>query len=246
VTEKLRESQLYEPVRQYWTAAGYQVRGEVCCCDVLACLNDELIAIELKTSLNLEVILQAAERQKQCTQVWIAVPKPGGRSLRSKRWRQAMHLLKRLELGLLLVDLDQLPAGIDIVLICLPFDRSASQSRARPARKKMREEFDRRHGDHNIGGISRTRLMTAYREQALLIAALLSRAETASAAQLCSQGSNSQTYSILRNNHYGWFEKRGPGQYFLTEAGHMALQKHHDLVGQLVAELPGSTSHLEL
>lgn len=238
MAEKIRESQLYEPVRQYWSAAGYLVRGEVASCDVLACLGDELIAIELKTSLGLEVILQAVERQKKCTQSWIAVPKPGSRVLRSKRWRQILHLLKRLELGLMLVDLDTEPACLEVVLIGLPFDRSASQSHAKAARKKMRDEFDRRHGDHNTGGVNRTRLMTAYREQALLVAALLSRTGMASAAQLRRLGSNSQTYAILRNNHYGWFEKCGPGQYALTGEGQTALQNYQGLVSQLESELP--------
>ena len=242
MTEKIRESQLYEPVRQFWSAAGYLVRGEVSSCDVLACLGDEMIAIELKASLGLEVVLQAVERQKACNQAWVAVPKPSSKVLRSKRWHQILHLLKRLELGLMLIDLEQQPACIEVVMIGLPFDRSASQARAKAARKKMREEFDRRHGDQNTGGINRTRLMTAYREQALLVAALLSRTGIASAAQLRQMGSNSQTYAILRKNYYGWFEKCGRGQYTLTEAGQTALQNHHGLASQLESELPLTTA----
>lgn len=233
----LRETQLYEPVRQYWTDAGYQVRGEVSGCDVLACRDDELIAIELKTALNLEVILQATQRQKLCSQAWIAVPRPS-QALRSRRWQHLTHLLRRLELGLLLVNLDRQPPVVEAALIALPFDRAQSQSSNKGKARRLRQEFEHRHGDRNQGGSNRTRLMTAYREQSVLVAALLGQEGPSSAAKLRKIGSPSTTYGILYNNHYGWFVQTGPGLYSLTDPGRQALTEHAELASQLLAECP--------
>ncbi len=231
----LRETQLYEPIRQYWAAAGYEVRGEVAGCDVLACLGEELVAIELKTSLNLEVILQATQRQKLCSQAWIAVPR-NGRILRTRRWQQLIHLLRRLELGLLLVDLSRQPPRVEAALLALPFDRRQSQANNRGRAKKMRQEFEHRHGDRNTGGSNRTRLMTAYREQVLLIAALLAQNGPASAARLRKLGAPAQTYAMIYRNYYGWFAKCGTGLYMLTDSGRQALQEHAELAGQMLTE----------
>ncbi|HBP37524.1 MAG TPA: hypothetical protein DD640_02060 [Clostridiales bacterium] len=237
MTVTLCETQLYEPVRQYWAAAGYEVRGEVSGCDVIACGGDDWIAIELKTSLNLEVILQAVQRQKMVSQAWIAIPRPGGRAMHSQRWRRLMHLLRRLELGLLLVDFNRQPAGVEAALLAIPFDRAQSQSKNKGKARRLRQEFERRHGDRNPGGIHRTALMTAYREQALLTAALLERGGSASAAQLRRQGGPANTYRILYKNHYGWFISSGSGQYDLTAEGRAALAAQTELADLLLAEV---------
>jgi hypothetical protein len=235
MTVPWRETQLYDPVRQYWTAAGYEVRGEVSGCDVVACSDDALIAVELKTSLNLDVILQATQRQKISSQTWIAVPRPAG-AMRSRRWQHLLHLLRRLEIGLLLVDLDRQPPRVEAVLLALPFDRARSLSRSRAKSRQLRQEFERRHGDHNQGGTHRTRLMTVYREQSLLVAALLAQTGTASAAQLRRCGSPAKTHGILYRNPYRWFVRKSFGQYALTAAGQAALAEQAELAGQLLAE----------
>jgi len=236
VTVILSETQLYEPVRRYWSEAGYEVRGEVSGCDVLARLGEEMVAIELKTSLNLEVILQATQRQKLCSQAWIAVPR-NNRILRTRRWQQLMHLLRRLELGLLLVDLNHQPPRVEAAQIALPFDRSQSYARNRGQAKKLRQEFERRHGDRNTGGATRTQLMTVYREQVLLVAALLSRNEPASAAQLRRFGAPEKAYAMIYRNYYGWFERCGTGHYQLTESGRQAVCDNAELIGQMLVEL---------
>jgi hypothetical protein len=237
----LRETQLYDPVRQYWTDAGYLVRGEVSGCDVVACRDDELIAIELKTALNLDVILQATQRQKLCSQAWIAVPR-NGRVLRTRRWQHLTHLLRRLELGLLLVDLNRQPPRVEAALIALPFDRNQSQSRNRAKSRQLRQEFERRHGDRNTGGVNKTSLMTAYREQALLVAAMLAQSSPASAAELRRLGAPDNSYAMIYRNYYGWFEKCGAGRYMLTDSGLQALQDHTDLAAQMLAEQAGKTN----
>ena len=41
--EKLRESDLYGPVRDYLTGLGYEVKGEVKDCDIAAVRDGEMI-----------------------------------------------------------------------------------------------------------------------------------------------------------------------------------------------------------
>ena len=234
------EIDLYDPVRRYFTESGYTVRGEVADCDVIAARKDaQLIAIELKMALNLSVIIQATQRQRLCQEVWIAVPRPGC-SLRSRRWQHLLHLLGRLELGLLLVGLDQPGQPVEAVLLPRLMDRSQLIRRNKPRYEQMKREFWGRHGDHNKGGSSKIRRITVYREQALLAAALLQQMESASAAVLQQMGAPAKTWNILHDNHYHWFERLDRGRYTLTAEGHEALLQHAALVTELLTDQQGS------
>ena len=51
----LRESDLYGPVRDYLENLGYQVKGEVKDCDIAALRDGELIVVELKRGVTLEL-----------------------------------------------------------------------------------------------------------------------------------------------------------------------------------------------
>lgn len=235
------EQDLYEPVRQFWTAAGYTVRGEVVDCDVIAQRDDgaEWVAIELKRALNLEVIIQATQRQRLCADVWIAVARPG-RSLRTRRWQHLLHLLRRLELGLLLVDPDRASQPVEVIVTPESFNRAQSLAHNKKRQELLRREFRNRHGDHNTGGQNRTPLMTVYREQSLLIAALLQRQGPSTAVQLRRSGGPANTYAYLYKNYYRWFEKCGPGIYALSADGAAALQQHGELAGHLLVDLAGN------
>ena len=68
------ETDLYMPVKTLFENMGYSVKAEVLDADVLAVKDGETVAIELKLSLNLDVIVQAALRQKVADKVYIAVP----------------------------------------------------------------------------------------------------------------------------------------------------------------------------
>lgn len=232
------EQDLYEPVRQFWTAAGYTVRGEVVDCDVIAQRDDgaEWVAIELKRTLNLEVIIQATQRQRLCADVWIAVARPD-RSLRTRRWQHLVHLLRRLELGLLLVDPDRSSQPVEVIVTPESFSRVQSLAHNKKRQELMRREFRNRHGDNNTGGQNRTPLMTVYREQSLLIAALLQQQGPAKAAQLRRSGGPANTYTSLYKNYYRWFEKCGPGLYTLSVDGAAALRQYDALAAHLLAEL---------
>lgn len=224
-----REEDLYDPVRRFFIEAGYSVRGEVAHCDVVAAKGTDMIAVEMKLTLNLTVIVQATQRQRLCPEVWVAIPRPP-RSMRSRQWQHKLHLLRRLELGLLLVNLDRPDQPAEALLLPQLLDRRTVLRRNQRRYEQMKREFFGRHGDRNKGGSARGPRMTRYREQCLLVAALLQPLQTASASQLREEGAPPQTWRILYDNHSGWFSRLGKGLYGLTAEGLHALETHHELV----------------
>ena len=229
-----REEDLYDPVRRFFNEAGYSVRGEVAHCDVVAAKGTDMIAVEMKLTLNLTVIVQATQSQRLCPEVWVAIPRPP-RSMRSRQWQHKLHLLRRLELGLLLVDLDRPDQSAEALLLPQILDRRTVLRRNQRRYEQMKREFFGRHGDRNKGGSARGPRMTRYREQCLLVAALLQPLQTASASQLREEGAPPQTWRILYDNHSGWFSRLGKGLYGLTAEGLQALETHQELVQLLCA-----------
>lgn len=236
-TQKLKEEELYQPVRSYFEDLGYTVNGEVMHCDVTAIKENTLIVIEMKTSLNLDVILQAVERQKIADFAYIAVPK-NSRILTKKRWQKTCHLLRRLELGLLLVTVRKNAFFVEEVIQPLAFDRARSISSARRRRKAVIHEIQERHGDYNTGGSLRTKLVTSYREFAIQIAVILKELGPCQVKTIKEIGKLSdKTGRILIDNHYGWFEKERRGVYKLSDMALKELEVYQDLVDHYSKEL---------
>ena len=213
-----READLYEPVRDLLSQQGFTVRGEVCGIDVLALRGDEVVAVEMKTSLNLDLVLQAVSRQRSADSVYVAVPRRG-KTMTTKRWTQLCHLLQRLEIGLILVSPTTGTAEVRIEAV--PFDRERSRQQAKRKKAALLEEFLGRTGDRNRGGVNRRAIVTVYREMAMEVARLIAAEGPCSARRLRQLGADpDKVWGILYDNHYGWFERRGSGIYGLTERGH--------------------------
>jgi hypothetical protein len=224
VSAKILESDLDAPVRAYLEAQGYTVRSEVRHCDLCATLGEDLVVIELKRSLNLDVILQATRRQRITDSVYVAVPRPKSMG-RNTNWRDLKHILRRLELGLILVTLAKKPR-VEVAMHPAPFQRQKRKS----LRRAVLKEMNGRSAEHNRGGTRGTPLVTAYREQALRIAWILSRNESLSPRELRAQGTGPKTQAMLYDNVYGWFDRVGRGVYALTSAGHGALRQFKNVV----------------
>lgn len=227
----VKETDLYAPVRDWLASTGWQVRGEVKGCDVAALDGERLVLVELKTALNFDVVLQAVDRQRLADTVYVAVP-ARARAMARARWKLAVHLLKRLELGLLLVTLPGpgvLRPRVDEAVPPVPFDRARSQGAAKRRREALLREFRARTGDRNRGGSVGTQIVTAYREQALHVAAVLQAQGPLSPKALRAAGCDAgKTLPILHDNHYGWFERVSRGLYRLTAAGEAALGRYRD------------------
>src|SRR6266566_625573 len=92
-----RETSLYAPVKRFLETLGFDVKGEICGCDLVALRGDEppLVVIgELKLAFNLELVLQGINRMAACDQVWLAVRFSGRRGReRDPRVRKLCRLL---------------------------------------------------------------------------------------------------------------------------------------------------------
>src|SRR5215475_12664377 len=71
-----RETSLYAPVKRFLEGLGFDVKGEICGCDLVALRGDEppLVVIgELKLGFNLELVLQGINRTAAGDEIWLAV-----------------------------------------------------------------------------------------------------------------------------------------------------------------------------
>ena len=59
----MKETDLYQPIKNYLQSQGFVVKGEIQDCDVVAVKDDLVLIVELKTSLNLTLLLQAIDRK---------------------------------------------------------------------------------------------------------------------------------------------------------------------------------------
>ena len=218
------ETDLYEPIRDYLVANGYQVQAEVKGCDVVAQKENELIVVELKRNFTTRLLVQAIDRQKITDAVYVALPGPY--QPRTRRWRDIKRLLRRLEIGLLVVTGTSGSYRVEIVFHPLPFQRRKRASRKRAVIR----ETAARSGDHNRGGSTRRPIMTAYRENAIHIACCLDRLGPSSPKRLRELGTGAKTTSILSSNFYGWFRRVDRGVYELTPMGKQSLGDYGDLV----------------
>ena len=230
-TKVFRESDLYAPIRDFLVAQGFTVRGEVRGCDVTATRGDELVVIEMKRQLNLQLLIQGAQRQRISDSVYLAIPRPDKEGPKGHR-RGIRLLVRRLELGLIHVALGPVPS-VQVILHPLPYQRQRNSG----ARRAVLREIANRSGDYTPGGSTRVPILTAYREQCLRVACGLDLFGPLSPAELRSLGTGPKTLSILSSNFYEWFERVERGVYAVKETGRGALTEYPDLVKQLKDEL---------
>ncbi|WP_289140982.1 DUF2161 domain-containing phosphodiesterase [uncultured Brevibacillus sp.] len=232
-TEKRYEVDLYKPIRNYFVKQGYEVFGEVKHCDVAAIKEEELVIVECKLNLSVELLIQATKRQRLTDQVYVAIPKPKY-SLFSKKWQDITHMIRRLELGLILVSFSKNGATMEVKIPPGPFDRQKSMRQNQRIRSRVIAEIKGRYGDYNVGGSHQTKIMTAYKQSCIQIASLLQQHGPQSPKSLRQMGTGDKTLSILAKNYYGWFEKVKRGVYAVTDAGKNEINAYPELVAHYV------------
>ena len=221
--KQLSETDLYPPIADYLVAQGYTVRSEVLNCDITAVRGDDLIVIEMKRSFSTALLVQATKRQRITDSVYVAIPRPK----RSQALRDIKHLLRRLEIGLILVSFRRRKKPtVQVAFHPVPFQR---QKRSR-AKKAVLTEIAHRSGDFNNGGSCRQKLVTAYRENAIQIACSLDALGPLSPKQLRALGTGPKTHSILYSDFYGWFERIDRGVYALRPQARAELRQYPELV----------------
>lgn len=211
------EGSLYLPVKRFLENLGFEVKGEVCGCDLVALRDGAPVAVvigELKVSFNLELVLQAVDRSAACDEVWLAVcaSRRGRGRERDPRVRKLCRLLG---FGLLSVTTS---GAVEVLVEPGPWRPRRDNKR----RSRIVTEHQRRQGDPSAGGSTRRPIMTAYRQQALACAAALSEAP----ARLRDlKRMTPDAPKILRRNVYGWFVRIERGVYTLSDDGRAALVK---------------------
>jgi hypothetical protein len=219
----VKESDLYPPLKRYLESQGYEVKGEVLDCDVLAVRDgEEPVVVELKRTLNLRLILQAVERLSLTTSVYVGVSSESP-ALQKNR-APMLRMLRMLGLGLVAIA----PAHdrVDVLLDPGPY-RGPRVSK--PRRQRLLGEFARRVGDPNVGGSERRGgVMTAYRQRAVAIAIHLAAEGPTKASRVASALDQPTARDVLYRNVYGWFERVGTGVYGLSPRGERELPQWRD------------------
>ncbi|WP_299640598.1 DUF2161 family putative PD-(D/E)XK-type phosphodiesterase [uncultured Ruegeria sp.] len=207
-----REQDLYPPVKALLERQGYAVKGEVGAADIVAVRDgDAPVIVELKLRFTLALFHQAITRLKLTDLVYIAVSKPTGRTAR-RALKDNLALCRRLGLGLITVRADG-----TVEVHCDPGPYAPRKYKAGAAR--LLREFDRLEGDPNAGGATRHGIVTAYRQDALKCAAFLAENGPTKGSDVAKSVGVPVATRLMRENHYGWFEKVEKGIYGLTSAG---------------------------
>ncbi len=216
----MHETSLYPPVKSFLEGLGYEAKGEIGGCDIVAANGDDppvLVICEMKLRFNLELVLQAVDRATSADEVWLAA-RISGNGLGRDTDKRFRALCRRLGFGMLGVtdNGDVQP----IVSPVAPFPRNDKRRRSRLFR-----EYKARLGDPALGGSTRRPIMTAYRQEALACAAAM-KAEPQRPRDLKDQ--SPRAASILQRNVYGWFERVSRGLYGITPLGIEALDRWAD------------------
>lgn len=215
---KLRETDLYPPVKAWLEALGFEVKAEVGAVDVMALRADEdPVIVELKTGFSLTLLQQAVARQSVTDWVYVAVPRWSGRS-GWRTFKANVGLCKRLGVGVLSVRLDD-------GYVQAHSDPSEFRPRkSKPRKGALLKEFDRRKGDPNLGG-RRGKITTAYKQELQRCAAYLGEHGPSKGAAVAKGADATQATRMMRDNYLGWFEKVSTGVYGLSVEGRLALQQ---------------------
>ena len=223
----IRETELYPPVKRMLEAQGYEVKSEVGAADVVAVRDgEEPVIVELKTAFSLSLYHQAVSRQALTDAVYIAVPRVSGRS-GMKALADNRRLCRRLGLGLITV---RLKDGF-VEIHCDPAPYSPRQSK--PRKGRLLREFQRRVGDPNSGGATRSAIVTAYRQDALRCLRCLDEQGPTKAAEVARITGVAHARRLMADDHYGWFERVTTGIYALAPKGLEAQKAYAAEIEQL-------------
>ena len=212
-----RETDLYLPIKGFLEGQGYEVKSEVGAVDVMAVRGaEEPLMVELKLNLSLALLHQCVARLKVAELVYMAVEHKSGRRFQ-KSLKEMVTLVRRLGIGLITVRLSD---GL-VHVHCDPGPYAPRKSHRLQAR--LLKEFAKRDGDPNAGGQTRSGLVTAYRQDAMKLAAYLAEAGASKGHVVAKATQVARATQMMRDNHYGWFEKVDTGVYGLSETGKAAV-----------------------
>ncbi len=220
-----RETDLYGPVKAFLEGQGYIVKSEVGAADVVAVRGGESpVIVELKLGFSLTLVHQCVARLSVSEDVYMAVATGKGKPF-AKSLKNMTKLCRRLGLGLITVRLKD-----DLVQVHYdPGPYTPRKSKKREG--QLLAEFAKLVGDPNDGGQTRVGLITAYRQDAIKVALYLFEIGASRGADVARETGVDCATTMMRNDHYGWFEKVETGIYGLTPKGADAVAQSGQVLG---------------
>ncbi len=217
---KLREADLYPPIKAYLERQGYDVKGEVEAADVVARRGAEApVIVELKLGFSLALFHQGIERLAMTDLVYLAIPAGG----KTKALKANVKLARRVGLGVMTVRLRD--GHVEVLADPGPYAPRRSKKKA----ARLLRAYDRLKGDPNSGGATRHGIVTGYRQDALRCARFLAVHGPSKGATVKNWAEVPDATRIMAADHYGWFQRVSRGVYDLTEAGHQGLADYGDV-----------------
>jgi len=213
------ESDMYLPIKEYLEELGYSVKAEVKNIDILAKKDDSILVVEMKKQISLKHLYQGCDRQRMFENVYLAIIDPGYKKRRTKAFKEKLHILHRLRLGLIVVDV--LKNRTEVLLD----PKEYVYKRNNKKRRLLLEEYSNRKSSLNTGGVTNKKIMTVYREQVIEIGKALIKAPL-SIKEIREITSNPKTSRILNDNYYKWFDRVERGIYRLTEFGQNEIKNY--------------------
>lgn len=222
---KPRETDLYGPVKGFLEEQGYVVKSEVGAADVVAIRGAEPpVIVELKLGFSLTLVHQCVARLGVTDDVYMAVATGAGKPFQ-KSLKNMTKLSRRLGIGLLTVRLRDALVQVH----CDPVPYVPRKNKKREG--QLLKEFARRVGDPNDGGQTRSGLVTAYRQDALKLALYLFEIGASKGGDVAHATGVERATTMMRSDHYGWFEKVEKGVYGLTPKGAEAVSQTDAVLG---------------
>ncbi|MEP5633755.1 MAG: DUF2161 family putative PD-(D/E)XK-type phosphodiesterase [Tateyamaria sp.] len=220
-----RETDLYPAVKTFLEGQGYVVKSEVGAADVVAVRGGEPpVIVELKLGFSLTLVHQCVARLSVADEVYMAVEHGKGKRF-LKSVKDMTRLCRRLGLGLMTV-------RIKDALVQVHCDPGPYAPRKNTRKQgQLLKEFAGRVGDPNDGGQTRVGLVTAYRQDALKLAVYLFEVGACKGADVAQDTGVTRATTMMRDNHYGWFEKVDKGVYGLTDSGAEAVTTAGHVLG---------------
>lgn len=160
--------------------------------------------------------MQAVDRLAMTDMVYVGVPFPArGARGPTPLDSTVRKLCRRIGVGVLLIDPARAPdRQVEVLLDPAPYQPRRDAKRL----KRLLGEHARRVGDPNTGGSTRRPIITAYRQDALRLAAFLVDGPC-STRLLRERGAPDGFTAILQRDVYGWFSRVERGVYALTDKG---------------------------
>ena len=221
------EKDMFQSLKTHLEKLGYTVKAEVLNTDITAIKDDCVIIIEMKKTLNTTLMYQGSKRQRISDYVYLAILRPTTKQLRSKQFREKMHLVRKLQLGLMFVNVNK--GTVETFLD----PQNYTMRKNNIKKRRLLKEFEQRHTSFNTGGVTKTKIITAYRERALVIAYHLQSGFLA-VKEIKILTNDFKCSTILQKNYYSWFDRVDRGIYKLNDLGIKELNDYSYVIDEII------------